>query len=75
MVCLKSESTRNVSQSPGQRGGEENSLIENRAYWARPDSDIPAISETMHTSRSYFASEDEDYDDEHVFWFAMIHTA
>ncbi len=26
--------------------------IENRAYWARPDSDIPAISETMHTSRS-----------------------
>ena len=26
------------------------------AYWARPDSEIPAISATMHTSCSYITS-------------------
>lgn len=31
----------------------EKHRTEYTAYWAIPDSDIPGISETMHTSRSY----------------------
>ena len=38
-----------------ERGGRYH-RVGSTAYWARPDSEIPAISATMHTSRSYIMS-------------------